>query len=94
MGVLLLKPSLEFKMPQSCWHNTASCGHVSAQQAVGIPLFSWDPGVRQKVNTVGARQEREGAQEGEGDAMRGHISAGFSVHFVPPQFTSCAGEKG
>lgn len=37
MGMLLLKLSLEFKMPQSCWHNTASHGHVSAQQAVGIP---------------------------------------------------------
>lgn len=82
-------------MPQSCWHSTASCGHVSAQQAVGIPLFSWDPGVRQKVNTQWepGRTERD-AQEGEGDAMRGHISVGFSVHFVPPQFTSCAGEKG
>lgn len=37
MGMLLLKLSLEFKMPQSCWHNTASRGHVPAQQAVGIP---------------------------------------------------------
>lgn len=58
-------------------------------------LFSWDPSVRQKVNTQWGPGRREGdAQEGEDDAMRGHISVGFSVHFVLPQFTSCAGEKG
>lgn len=58
-------------------------------------LFSWDPGVRQKVNTQGepGRRERD-AQEGEGGAMRGRIFVGFFVHFVLPQFTSCAGEKG
>lgn len=97
MGMSLLKLSLEFKMPQSCWHNTASRG------ACVTPAGCWYSfsflgilALRQSAkHTTGAGQERGGdAQEWEGTAMRGHISVSFSVSLVLPQFTSCAGEKG
>lgn len=51
MGMSLLKLSLEFKMPQSCWHNTASRGACHPSRLLVQFLFSWDPGIKAKCKT-------------------------------------------
>lgn len=53
-------------------------------------LFSWDPGVRQKVNTVGARQEREGCSGGRGWCHgRSHFCRLLCTFCSPPVHKLC-----
>lgn len=107
LGMRLLKLSLEFKMPQSCWHTPASCGTCVTPAGCWYHFsFHRILALRQNTNyiiqntlsakyTTGAGQERGGCSGGRGCCHeRSHFFTFFSVSFALPQFTSCAGEKG